>query len=40
MKKWLIDNDLEDVTTGLAPRYDLAPKPSAFGLTDCKIYTP
>ena len=41
MKKWLINNDNVDVTTGLAPRYDLNTKgASPFGLTDCKIITP
>ncbi len=41
MKKWLIMNEEEDVKVGLAPRYDLVKEnPSAFGLTDCKIYEP
>lgn len=40
MKKWLINNDNENPTIGLAPRYDLAENPTLFGLTDCKIITP
>lgn len=41
MKYWLLNNDNEDPTIGIAPRYDLKEKsPSAFGLTDLKIVTP
>ena len=40
MKLWLLYNDYDNPTIGLAPRYDLAQKPSAFGLTDLKIMTP
>lgn len=44
MKKWLLVNQQEDITTGLAPRYDLldisSKKRAPFGLTDCKIVSP
>lgn len=40
MKYWLLNNDDDDPRVGIAPRYDLAEKPSAFGLTDLKIITP
>lgn len=40
MKKWLLTNQCQDVTVGLAPRYDLSDnvnKKRPFGLTDCKV---
>lgn len=41
MKKWLLSNENEDPSVGIAPRYDLkTDSPSVFGLTDLKIVTP
>ena len=38
MKKWLLNNDNQDPTVGIAPRFDLASENSKpYGLTDLKI---